>query len=666
MGETRPGEGTARVVIEGVQPEIEGGRYPAKRTVGEKVAVEADIFTDGHDAISGVLPYRKEGARRWSEVPLEFLVNDRWRGEFEVSEIGRYIYTLEAWVDPFRTWRRDLQKKVDVGQDVAVDLQIGAELIREASSRAPGDDRKRLESAASTLTKGGSLDGRVDLALDEGLLSLVSRYPDRSLATRYDKELAVVVDRELARFSAWYEMFPRSCAPQPGLHGTFHDCEKRLPYVAEMGFDVLYLPPIHAIGRTHRKGKNSAPTARRNDPGSPWAIGAREGGHKSVHPRLGTLKDFRRLVEKARGHGIEIALDIAFHCSPDHPYTREHPEWFRLRPDGSVQYAENPPKKYEDIYPLDFETPDWRELWEELKSVLLFWIDQGVRIFRVDNPHNKPLAFWEWLIDEVKRDYPEVIFLSEAFTRPKIMYRLAKLGFSQSYTYFAWRNTKWELTQYFTELTQTDVRDYFRPNLWPNTPDILNEYLQSGGRPAFMTRFILAATLGASYGIYGPAFELCESRPREPGSEEYLNSEKYELRHWELDSPDSLRELIARVNGIRRENPALHSDKSLRFHHVDNEQMICYSKRTEDLSDAIIVVVNLDPRYTQSGWVELNLDEFGLDHYRPYQAHDLLTDARYLWDGPRNYVQLNPHETPAHIFRLRRKIRSEQDFEYFM
>jgi starch synthase (maltosyl-transferring) len=662
----RPGEGTARVVIEGVQPEIEGGLYPAKRTVGEKVVVEADVFTDGHDAISGVLRYRKEGARRWSEDPLGFLMNDRWRGEFEVAELGRYVYTLEAWVDPFRSWRRDLQKKVDAGQDVAVDLQIGAELIREASSRASGEDRSRLDSSASTLKRRGSAGTKVDLALGEELLDLVSRYPDRSLATRYDKELAVVVDRERARFSAWYEMFPRSCAPQPGQHGTFRDCEKRLPYIAEMGFDVLYLPPIHPISRTHRKGKNGSPTARRTDPGSPWAIGAREGGHRSVHPKLGILKDFRRLVEKAKGHGIEIALDIAFQCSPDHPYVKKHPEWFRLRPDGTVQYAENPPKKYEDIYPLKFDIPGWRELWEELKSVLLFWIDQGVRIFRVDNPHTKPLAFWEWLIAEVRQDYPEVIFLSEAFTRPKIVYRLAKLGFTQSYTYFAWRNVKWELTQYFTELTQTDVRDYFRPNLWPNTPDILNEYLQSGGRPAFMTRLILAATLGASYGIYGPAFELCENRPREPGSEEYLNSEKYELRHWELNSPDSLRELIARVNRIRRENPALQSDRSLRFHHIDNELLICYSKRTDDLSNAIIVVVNLDPHYTQSGWVELNLNELGLDDHRAYQVHDLLTDAGYLWDGPRNYVQLNPHEMPAHIFRVRRSIRSEQNFEYFI
>jgi starch synthase (maltosyl-transferring) len=474
----------------------------------------------------------------------------------------------------------------------------------------------------------------------------------------------VVVDRERARFSTWYEMFPSSCAPKPGRHGTFRDCEERLPYIAAMGFDVLYLPPIHPVGHTHRKGKNNSPAAGRQEPGSPWAIGSEEGGHKAVNPLLGTLADFRRLIEKAREHSIEIALDIAFNCSPDHPYVKEHPTWFRWRPDGTVQYAENPPKKYEDTYPFNFETEDWQELWEELKSIVLFWIKQGVRIFRVDNPHTKPFAFWQWLIDEVKRDYPDVILLSEAFTRPKIMHHLARLGFSQSYTYFAWRNTKWELTQYFTKLTQTDVREYFRPHLWPNTPDILTECLQSGGRPAFMTRLVLAATLGASYGIYGPAFELCENRAREPGSEEYLDSEKYEIKQWDIDRPDSLRDLIAQVNRIRGENPALQSDWRLSFHHVDNEQLICYSKRTEDCKNIIVVVVSLDPQHKQSGWVELDLEALGLDPHQPYEVHDLLSDARYLWRGARNYVELNPQVVPAHVFRLRRRVGTEQDVGY--
>jgi starch synthase (maltosyl-transferring) len=504
------------------------------------------------------------------------------------------------------------------------------------------------------------------VALDEDVARIMAGLPDTGLVTMYDKELAVIVEREKARFSTWYEMFPRSCASEPGRHGTFKDCESRLPYVTTMGFDVLYLPPIHPIGRTHRKGKDNAPIADPDDPGSPWGIGSDEGGHKAVHPQLGTLEDFRRLVARAREHGIDIALDIAFQCSPDHPYVKDRPDWFRWRPDGTVQYAENPPKKYQDIYPLNFETPRWQELWEELKDVVMFWIDQGVRIFRVDNPHTKPFRFWEWLIGEVRGAHPDVIFLSEAFTRPKVMYHLAKLGFTQSYTYFAWRNTKSELTQYFTELTQTDVRECFRANLWPNTPDILTEYLQSGGRPAFAVRLVLAATLGASYGIYGPAFELCENRAAEPSSEEYLHSEKYGIRHWNIDRPDSLRELIARVNRIRGENRALQSDWSLRFHPVDNDQLICYSKQTEDLANVIIVVVNLSPHYTLSGWVELDLEPLGIDATEPYQVHDLLTDARYLWSGPRNYVELNPRTVPAHVFRVRRRIRTERDFDYYM
>jgi starch synthase (maltosyl-transferring) len=642
------------VVIEGVRPEIDGGRFPIKRAVGEKVIVEANVFADGHDVLSCVLLHRKEGALKWIEMPMKPLANDRWLGEFIVTELGRYCYTLRAWVDPFQSWQRDLQEKVDAGQDVSTDLLVGVDLLREAGCRASGDAKKRLQSAATTLSRKGDSASKLRLALDEELARLVARHSGRRCATTYHRELTVVVDRERARFSTWYEIFPRSCAAEPGRHGTFRDCEERLPCIAGMGFDLLYLPPIHPVGHTHRKGKNNLPAAGPDDPGSPWAIGSEEGGHKAVNPLLGTLADLRRLIERAGRHSIEIALELAFQCSPDHPYIKEHPTWFRWRPDGSVQHAENPPKKYEDTYPFDFETEDWQELWEELKSIVLFWIEQGIRIFRVDNPHTKPFAFWDWLIEEVKRDHPEVIFLSEAFTRPKIMHHLAKLGFSQSYTYFAWRNTKWELTQYFKELTQTEVREYFRPHLWPNTPDILTEYLQSGGRPAFMTRLVLAATLGASYGIYGPAFELCENRPREPESEEYLDSEKYEIKQWDVDRPDSLRDFVARVNRIRKENSALQSDWSLSFHRVDNEQLICYSKGTEDRENVIVVVVNLDPHCTQCGWVELDLEALGIDPDQPYEVHDLLSDARYVWQGACNYVELNPQVVPAHVFRLRR------------
>ncbi len=658
-------EGRRRAIIEGVQPEIDCGRFPIRRTVGEKVTVEADIFTDGHDVVSARLLHRPARHAEWSEVPMESLVNDRWRGEFAVYELGQYRYTLQAWVDHFKTWQRDLGKKVDAGQEVSVELRMGAQLVEESALRASEADASRLRQYAHDLRMEVSSAERVQRALSEDLCRLMASYPDRRFATTYSRELAAEVDRERARFSSWYELFPRSTSPKPRGHGSFKDVEARLPYVAELGFDVLYLPPIHPIGHTFRKGQNNSPTSTEEEPGSPWGIGSEEGGHKAVHPQLGTLEDFRQLVATALEWGIEIALDIAFQTSPDHPYAREHPEWFRHRPDGTIQYAENPPKKYQDIYPFDFETERWRELWEELKSIFLFWIDQGVRIFRVDNPHTKPYRFWEWLIGEIKAAHPEVIFLSEAFTRPKVMYYLAKLGFSQSYTYFTWRNTKWELTEYFTELTKTEVNEFFRPNLWPNTPDILTEQLQQGGSPAFMARLVLAATLGASYGVYGPAFELMENLPKEPGSEEYLNSEKYEIKNWDIERSDSLRYFIALVNRIRRGNLPLQSNHNLRFHQVDNEQLICYSKATDDLSALVLVVVNLDPHWKQSGWVELPLEELGIDPHQPYQLHDLLTDARYLWHGSRNYVELDPHQLPAHIFRLRRRIGREGESEHY-
>jgi starch synthase (maltosyl-transferring) len=657
-----------RVVIENVYPEIDGGRFPIKRIVGEQVVVTADIFADGHDAVSAVLLFRRRGEPAWVEALMVPEVHDRWHGSFTVLEVGEYEYTLQAWIDHFASWRSGFIKKVEAGQDVSVDILIGARLVEETAARAENDGARQLADYASSMQvkDGHALSVAISSAKDEDLFRLMALHPDRGVAASYSKNLVVEVDREKAGFSAWYEMFPRSCALESGRHATFKDSIKRLPYVAEMGFDVLYIPPIHPIGRKNRKGRNNNPVSSADDVGSPWAIGAREGGHKAIHPRLGTLEDFHRFVDAAHEVGLEVALDIAFQCTPDHPYVTEHPEWFRKRPDGTVQYAENPPKKYEDIYPLNFENPKWRELWEELKGVMLYWAEQGIRIFRVDNPHTKPFEFWEWAIREIRKQYPDLIFLAEAFTRPKVMYRLAKLGFTQSYTYFAWRNTKWELEQYFTELIQTEVHEFFRPNLWPNTPDILTEYLQSGGRPAFMNRLVLAATLGANYGIYGPAFELCENRPLRLGREEYLYSEKYEIRNWKLDRGDSLKGLIARVNQIRRANPALASNGRLKFHSIDNNQLIAYSKTTEDLANIILVVVNLDPHYTQSGWLDLPLDYFGLDPHQAFQAHDLLTDSRFLWQGTRNFVELNPHSMPAHILRIRRRVRSERDFDYFM
>ena len=674
------GDGRRRVVIEAVTPEIDAGAVPAKRAVGERVSVEADVFADGHDAISCVVRWRHESSQLWNEVPMVPLGNDRWRGEFMVGELGRYLYTVQGWVDAFETWSRQFAKRVEAGQDISQELEVAARMIEAAAARADSSDSNRLLSYATAIRKGRAT---ASSALGGELTQLMDRYGDKSLGVTYSRELQVTVDPERARFSAWYELFPRSAGDPAGRaqgaldearaqgaltrsHGTFKDVERRLPAIAEMGFDVLYLPPIHPIGHTNRKGANNATAAGPDEPGSPWAIGSEEGGHKSIDPRLGTLEDFHHLVGAATEHGIQLALDIAFQCSPDHPYTREHPEWFKHRPDGSIQYAENPPKKYEDILPFDFETESWRELWDELLSIVLYWIDQGVTVLRIDNPHTKPFAFWEWLIREVKRGHPDVILLSEAFTRPKVMFRLAKAGFTQSYTYFAWRNTPGELAQYFTELSQAPVREFFRANLWPNTPDILTEYLQTGGRAAFAARFILAATLGANYGIYGPAFELCEGRAREPGSEEYLDSEKYQIRSWDDDSPDSLRELITLVNRIRHENPALQSDRGLRFHATENDHLVAYTKSTPDLADVVLTVVNVDPHHTQAGMVTLPIEELGIRRDRGYQAHELLSGARYLWNGPRNYVEINPHAIPAQIFRFRRRLRSEHDFEYFL
>ena len=665
----KSGKNRARVVIEAVRPSVDAGKYPIKRCVGEFVDVEADVFGDGHDAVQCVLLHRREGETGWNEVPMKALGNDAWTARFEVPELGRYVYTVQAWVDHYESWRHGILKKITANADTDVDYKVGAALMDGVGSGQVAESCRAW--AAELLDPAVGLARKRDLASSMLVGQTVSGHRDRQDAVIYEPELKVMADSPLARFSAWYEFFPRSCSPAMGKHGTFREAEAMLDYVAGMGFDVVYLPPIHPVGREFRKGKNNSVVCGPGDVGSPWAIGASEGGHKSILPELGTMEDFRHFRDEARSKGLALALDIAFQCAPDHPYVREHPEWYLHRPDGTIQYAENPPKKYQDIYPFDFENGHWAQLWEELKSVFLFWIEEGVRIFRVDNPHTKPFHFWEWLIGDIQRDFPDTVFLSEAFTRPKVMNRLAKLGFSQSYNYFPWRNSKHELTEYLTELTQTRVREFFRPSLWPNTPDILTQYLQFGGRSAFVTRFILASTLGASYGIYGPAFELCENTPREPGSEEYLNSEKYELKQWDLQAPHGLRDLIARVNQIRKEHVALHHDWSLRFHDVDNEELICYSKTAHDPrqaeeADTILVVVNLDPHYTQSGWVHLNVAELELPADSSYQVHDVLTGETYLWHGARNYVELNPHATPAHIFRIRRWVRTETQFEQYM
>jgi starch synthase (maltosyl-transferring) len=659
-------DGRRRVIIEGVAPCVDDGRFPARRAVGDIVVIEADIFADGHDLLSAVMLHRHESETTPVETRMTALVNDRWRAELPVDRLGFYYFTFEAWVDHFRTWHRDLRKRVDAGvtgADLDVQLRIGLEMIRAASGRARDRDRKRLEHYVAGLEIEAEAQDKLSDLWNAELLELMERNAERRFATRYAGELPIEVDPRRAAFSTWYELFPRSAAAEGGKHGTLRDVEAQLPRIARMGFDVLYLPPIHPIGTTFRKGRNNTADAEAGDVGSPWAIGGEDGGHKAIHPRLGTMDDFRRLVDAAKSRGIELAMDIAFQASPDHPYVTEHEEWFQKRPDGTIQYAENPPKKYEDIYPFHFESDQWSDLWKELCGIFRFWIDKGVRIFRVDNPHTKPLPFWHWVIRTVRKHHPDVIFLAEAFTRPKIVYWLAKAGFSQSYTYFAWRNTKYELTEYFEEITKPPVSDFFRPNAWPNTPDILTEYLQYGGRPAFTIRLMLAATLSANYGLYGPAFERFVGAPREAGGEEYLDSEKYEIRNW-AESDDDLTELIALVNRIRRENPALQQNLTLRFHETTNDEILCYSKSAGD--DVVLAIVNVDPHNTQAGYVELDLAALNLDANRPFQAHELLSGARYTWHGPRNYVQLNPHIVPAHIFRIRRKVRSERDFEYFL
>jgi starch synthase (maltosyl-transferring) len=653
-----------RVVIENVRPCVDDGRFPIKRVVGEPVRVVADVHADGHDALAVLLAWRREDEEEWRELEMSPLGNDVWEGQFEVEALAPHAYTVEAWIDHFATWRRDLKKKAAAGAAERVDLLVGAELVTKAAERAAGGDAA-LREWAGTLKRSEATPESIEQALSEDLAREMRRFPERVDTARLEPPLRVSVDRERARFGAWYEMFPRSCGPR-GRHGTFRDAEARLGYVAAMGFDVLYLPPIHPIGRVNRKGPNNREKAGPGAVGSPWAIGAREGGHTAIHPALGTTADFRRFLKKARSVGLEVALDLAFQCAPDHPWVSEHPQWFKLRPDGTVQFAENPPKKYEDIYPIHFETEDWQALWQALLDVVLHWIGEGVRIFRVDNPHTKSFRFWEWMIAEVRRSYPETLFLAEAFTRPKVMYQLAKVGFTQSYTYFAWRNTKEELAGYMKELTRTEVRQFFRPSFWPNTPDILTEALQHGGRPAFMARLGLAATLSANYGIYGPAFELMDSRALREGSEEYLDSEKYQLRDWDLRRRDSLKEFVARVNRIRRENPALQRNEGLDFHPIDNDQLVAYSKTSTDGSNVVLVVVNLDPHYTQSGWIELPLDRLGIEGDRPYQMHDLLTGARFLWHGPRNFVQIDPHHVPLHVLRVRRRMRTERDFDYFL
>jgi starch synthase (maltosyl-transferring) len=641
------------VVIENLQPLIEGGRYPIKRIVGEDLAVEADIFKDGHDVVAAILKWRVLGKRTWRETPMSFVDNDRWRGVCALYDEAVHEYTVEAWTDTFRSWQGEFAKKFESGiSDLRSEALEGAALLEAAARRARDQtDAARLRECYEQISTAANSEIYA-IAQSGELEVLMATYPDRSTASEYAPSPRVVVDRQAALFAAWYEFFPRSTEGRGDRGSTFRDCLPRVDDAKAMGFDVIYFPPIHPIGYTNRKGRNNSVTCEPGDPGVPWAIGSEAGGHKAVEPSLGTLADFDWLQKEVRKRGMEIALDFAINCSPDHPYVKEHPEWFYKRPDGTIKYAENPPKKYEDIYPLNFRCKNWRELWAEMKSIVLFWAEHGVRIFRVDNPHTKPVAFWEYLITGVREKYPDTIFLSEAFTRPKMMKALAKAGFNQSYTYFTWRNTKHELTEYFTELTQTEMSEYFRPNLWPNTPDILPPILQEGGRPAFMTRVLMAATLSPLYGIYS-GYELCENKAF-PGREEYLDSEKYQFKERDWNAPGNIKDWIARLNKIRKQNRALQLYTNLRFYHAENDAILFYGKMTPARDNIILVAVNLDPFRKQNSFVHVPIDEFGQMESDTYQVHDLLNDARYTWRGQRNYVELDPDIQPAHIFLVRR------------
>ncbi|HEV2095257.1 MAG TPA: alpha-1,4-glucan--maltose-1-phosphate maltosyltransferase [Chthoniobacterales bacterium] len=645
-------------VIENLSPLVGGGRYPIKRVVGEDLVVEADVFKDGHDVVAASLKWRVVGEKRWHETAMTHIDNDRWRGACTLYQNTTYEYSVEAWTDTFRGWQHEFAAKFEAGVAPLVSEALeGAALIEAAGRRArnPPDSARLLELAEQIRR---SEPAEINLIAHSGELEvLMATYPDRSGATQYAPPPRVVVDRLRGRTAAWYEFFPRSAEGRADRGSTLRECLPRVDDAKAMGFDVIYFPPIHPIGSTNRKGRNNSVTSEPGEPGVPYAIGSEFGGHKAVEPSLGTLADFDWLQTEIRAREMEVALDFALNCSPDHPYVREHPEWFYKRPDGSIKYAENPPKKYEDIYPLNFRCENWQELWDEMTSVIMFWAEHGVRIFRVDNPHTKPVPFWEYLITKVRARFPDVLFLSEAFTKPKMMKVLAKAGFAQSYSYFTWRTQKKELTEYFTELTQTSMREYFRANLWPNTPDILPLHLQQGGRPAFMIRAVLVATLSSLYGIYS-GFELCENAAL-PGREEYLDSEKYQWKERDWNAPGNIKDWLTRLNRIRRENRALQLYDNLRFFRAEHDSILFFGKMTEARDNIILVVVNLDPARARNGYIHVPVKEFGEMDTGAYQVHDLLTDARYTWHGTRNYVELDPAVQPAHIFRVRRHVRGD-------
>jgi starch synthase (maltosyl-transferring) len=644
-----------RVIIEHVSPELDGGKYPARRVVGQLMHIEADMYADGHDIMNAEVLYKHEKEKNWRKTYFKPIVNDRWYAEFGVEKQGIYEYKLHGWLDHALNWQHGIDKKIKDNQRVTVELLDGVQYLTRLSEEVSKTEKSYIQKLINLFRSAGNSDDAyneaVAEALSDDLHEIFYTYPYKKFVTEYDRNLRVYVDRKKALFSTWYEFFPRSASQEAGKHGTFKDCERLLPRIAELGFDTLYFPPIHPIGVAHRKGKNNATIAQLGDVGSPWAIGGAEGGHKAIHPELGTLADFKQLLKAAEALGIEIALDYALQCSPDHPYVKEHPAWFKWRPDGTVQYAENPPKKYQDILPIYFETEDWKNLWDELLSILLYWSDAGVRVFRVDNPHTKSFVFWEWAIAEVKKKYPDTLFLSEAFTRPRVMHQLAKAGFTQSYTYYTWRNTKAELIEYMTEISQGVGKDYFRPNFWPNTPDI-NPYIVQGGNQAlFLIRYFMAATLSSNYGMYGPVYEYMIHEAM-PGKEEYIDSEKYEVKLWDWSKQTKLTVLMRMVNQIRKENEALQETTNFVNCPINNDQLFAYYKRSQDQMNHILCVVNLDPYNRRNGTVQVPLHLLGVHPEETYMVRDLLTGNSYYWRGETNFVELDPYFLPFHLFRI--------------
>jgi starch synthase (maltosyl-transferring) len=638
-----------RIIIENVKPQLDGGVFYIKRIVNQNVSVSANVFSDGHDVIACCVKFKHELEKKWSEVRMSPTENDEWSVDFKVIKQGVYSYFIEGWVDYALNWQHGTERKIKDNQHVKSELLEGAEYCLAILKEVSKEEKVYLNEVIKSFQNEKLYIKAVEFALSNELHQIFLKYPTRTLANT-SAELKVYVDRKKALFSTWYEFFPRSASENPGKHGTFKDCERLLPRVLEMGFDTLYFPPIHPIGEVNRKGKNNATNAENGDVGSPWGIGSKYGGHTSTHPELGSIDDFKSLVNKAQSMGIEIAMDYALQAAPDHPYVKDFPQWFKWRPDGTVQYAENPPKKYQDIQPIYFESGDWKNLWKELLDVALYWIEQcGIKIYRVDNPHTKPFYFWGWLISEIKKKHPDVLFLAEAFTRPKIMHELAKQGFTQSYTYFTWRNSKAELIDYITELTQTEQREFFRPNFWPNTPDILPYALQNGNESVYLQKYFLAATLSSSIGIYGPAYEFMVHQAI-PGKEEYLNSEKYEIYHWYWEAKNKLTTIITRINHIRKQHESLQQTNNIVFCKVENDQIMAYYKFNDSKTDHTLMICNLDPYYPKQTMVRLPLEEIG---NQPVRVTDLITGNSYLWDKEWNFVELYP-ALPFHLFKIER------------